>query len=107
MPRPLRYDGDRVNENHTRWTECRSFDVGLDTAEAAEQIMQKGRDPGSDRFHERERKKKMHEDRLPGEDDEPLPPPVEPIKGGEKPGRNDPCSCGSGKKYKQCCGRAG
>ena len=22
----------------------------------------------------------------------------------EKPGRNDPCSCGSGKKYKKCCG---
>lgn len=21
-----------------------------------------------------------------------------------RPGRNDPCSCGSGKKYKQCCG---
>jgi len=20
-----------------------------------------------------------------------------------KPGRNDPCSCGSGKKYKRCC----
>lgn len=20
-----------------------------------------------------------------------------------KPGRNDPCPCGSGKKYKQCC----
>jgi len=20
-----------------------------------------------------------------------------------KPGRNDPCSCGSGKKYKHCC----
>jgi uncharacterized protein len=20
-----------------------------------------------------------------------------------KPGRNDPCSCGSGKKYKNCC----
>jgi uncharacterized protein len=20
------------------------------------------------------------------------------------PGRNDPCSCGSGKKHKQCCG---
>ena len=26
---------------------------------------------------------------------------------GPKPGRNDPCPCGSGKKYKQCClGRA-
>lgn len=24
---------------------------------------------------------------------------------GEKVGRNDPCSCGSGKKYKNCCGR--
>ncbi len=22
----------------------------------------------------------------------------------QKPGRNDPCSCGSGKKYKKCCG---
>ena len=22
-----------------------------------------------------------------------------------KVGRNDPCICGSGKKYKQCCGR--
>ena len=27
---------------------------------------------------------------------------------GAKPnvGRNDPCVCGSGKKYKKCCGRA-
>lgn len=24
----------------------------------------------------------------------------------KKPGRNDPCPCGSGKKYKKCCGRA-
>ena len=23
----------------------------------------------------------------------------------EKTGRNDPCPCGSGKKFKQCCGR--
>ena len=23
----------------------------------------------------------------------------------EKVGRNDPCPCGSGKKYKKCCGR--
>ena len=22
-----------------------------------------------------------------------------------KVGRNDPCPCGSGKKYKKCCGR--
>lgn len=23
----------------------------------------------------------------------------------EKPGRNEPCMCGSNKKYKKCCGR--
>ncbi|MBQ6420464.1 MAG: preprotein translocase subunit SecA [Clostridia bacterium] len=28
-----------------------------------------------------------------------------PVKKGQKIGRNDPCPCGSGKKYKQCCGR--
>jgi len=26
---------------------------------------------------------------------------------GKKPKRNDPCPCGSGKKYKHCCGRSG
>ena len=26
------------------------------------------------------------------------------VRNGEKVGRNDPCPCGSGKKYKQCCG---
>jgi preprotein translocase subunit SecA len=29
----------------------------------------------------------------------------EPNKKESKPGRNDDCSCGSGKKYKNCCGR--
>lgn len=28
-----------------------------------------------------------------------------PFKGEVKPGRNSPCPCGSGKKYKQCCGK--
>jgi preprotein translocase subunit SecA len=31
------------------------------------------------------------------------PPPF--VRAGEKVGRNDPCPCGSGKKYKQCHGR--
>ncbi len=26
-------------------------------------------------------------------------------KPGKKIGRNDPCPCGSGKKYKKCCGK--
>lgn len=29
----------------------------------------------------------------------------QPVKKGKKVGRNEPCPCGSGKKYKQCCGK--
>ncbi|WP_300385608.1 preprotein translocase subunit SecA [Clostridium sp.] len=29
----------------------------------------------------------------------------QPIRNDNKVGRNDPCTCGSGKKYKNCCGR--
>jgi len=29
----------------------------------------------------------------------------QPFDQAEKVGRNDPCTCGSGKKYKKCCGR--
>ena len=37
--------------------------------------------------------------------------PARPKKAGQvvsapKVGRNDPCPCGSGKKYKNCCGAA-
>ena len=32
--------------------------------------------------------------------------PKAPKKAEAKVGRNDPCPCGSGKKYKNCCGRA-
>jgi uncharacterized protein len=31
-------------------------------------------------------------------------PRVETLHRVETPGRNDPCTCGSGKKYKKCCG---
>jgi preprotein translocase subunit SecA len=36
----------------------------------------------------------------------PRPAPLRPAPrtpSGEKVGRNDPCPCGSGKKYKKCC----
>ena len=31
--------------------------------------------------------------------------PVTPVRNEVKIGRNEPCTCGSGKKYKHCCGR--
>ncbi len=36
---------------------------------------------------------------------EQIEAPVEPIQVGPRSGRNDPCTCGSGKKYKKCCGK--
>jgi len=32
-----------------------------------------------------------------------MPVKREPIVVGTRVGRNDPCTCGSGKKYKKCC----
>ncbi len=37
-------------------------------------------------------------------DQEPITPPVPIVEHAPKVGRNDPCPCGSGKKYKKCCG---
>jgi len=48
---------------------------------------------------------------LPGFDPSTLPRPVEPsrpppapVRAGPKVGRNETCPCGSGSKYKRCCG---
>ena len=44
---------------------------------------------------------------VPDENDyiDPTPVKQQPIVVGPKTGRNDPCPCGSGKKYKACHGR--
>lgn len=34
-----------------------------------------------------------------------LVPQKQVVREGEKIGRNDPCPCGSGQKYKKCCGK--
>jgi hypothetical protein len=54
----------------------------------------------------------QREGNLPGSDSDeifspaPLPPPIQPIRrDAPKVGRNDPCPCGSGKKFKKCCGK--
>ena len=37
--------------------------------------------------------------------DEALASRPQPVRDLSKTGRNDPCPCGSGKKFKNCCGR--
>ncbi len=46
--------------------------------------------------------REMHTNQGPGEVEKPVKKPVVKEK---EVGRNDPCPCGSGKKYKKCCGR--
>ncbi len=42
----------------------------------------------------------------PAAESDDAAPPIDPIvNAGPRVGRNDPCPCGSGKKYKHCCGR--
>lgn len=74
------------------------------------------RDYIEDRFDKRESRKKLEDlskrarGRRDVEAEEEIvdnAEKVEPLKGARPLGRNDPCSCGSDKKYKKCCGRAG
>jgi curved DNA-binding protein CbpA len=60
-----------------------------------------------DTYHKKfTRYKKLRPERFATEDDEewddPIPQPY--VRPEPKVGRNDPCPCGSGKKYKKCCG---
>lgn len=47
---------------------------------------------------------KDHEAELRGENTINMPKVETVVHDGPKIGRNDPCPCGSGKKYKKCCG---
>jgi uncharacterized protein YecA (UPF0149 family) len=71
------------------------------------------RDRFSDRFRKKEKNKKLNHladrtrdpDELASEEEMIAnAEKVEPIKAETEPGRNDPCPCGSGKKFKKCCG---
>ena len=73
-------------------------------------------DPIGDRFAKRQKKDKLSKlargsrstEDIDAEDELiKSTEKVEPIKADKPPGRNDPCPCGSGKKYKRCCAAAG
>ena len=71
------------------------------------------RDFVGDRFAKRRKKQKLEDlaKKARGKDDVEAErellektKKVDPLAAGSAPGRNDPCPCGSGKKYKRCCG---
>jgi len=88
--------------------------VGL-PEQSADVRLREGREQRTDMSRMRIRKDSLQSAPMgPGglEDENPYEDPSanvrqEPVKTGPKVGRNDPCPCGSGKKYKQCHGREG
>jgi preprotein translocase subunit SecA len=51
---------------------------------------------------QRKKKRELEQARMAGSGDARTVQQV--VRSGDKVGRNDPCPCGSGKKYKKCCG---
>ena len=54
---------------------------------------------------ERPARRMSKADKRPPEPQGPITVPAPIRRDGPKVGRNDPCPCGSGKKYKKCCGK--
>ena len=50
---------------------------------------------------QRKKKRELEQARMAGAGDLQV---QQVVRSGDKVGRNDPCPCGSGKKYKKCCG---
>ena len=61
------------------------------------------RENGTDQSHHETANFRRHEDGWAYVDGRVHKKPV--VRTTPKVGRNDPCTCGSGKKFKQCCGR--
>jgi preprotein translocase subunit SecA len=51
---------------------------------------------------QRKKRRELEQARMAGAGDRQ--PVQQVVRGAAKVGRNDPCPCGSGKKYKKCCG---
>ncbi len=70
-------------------------------------------DPMANRFEKQLEKKKLGDRARRGMTDEEIEAEekllketkkIDPLQATGKVNRNDPCPCGSGKKYKKCCG---
>jgi len=54
---------------------------------------------------QRRKRRELEQARMAGSGE--YQPVQQVVRSGDKVGRNDPCPCGSGKKYKKCCGAKG
>jgi uncharacterized protein YchJ len=98
---------DRIVANaadKSRWGPAKGF-VMFAMAQGIDPTDSKGMDEAMLEFNRR-----LATPRVEAASDEDilsLPPGETIVRDSPKVGRNDPCPCGSGKKYKKCCGRSG
>jgi preprotein translocase subunit SecA len=91
---------DRIESETVRvlWLMQVAIESGTPTEQKQQQLDEYVRDM------ERKKQRQLDEIRFSTGGDAPKP---EQVIRGDKVGRNDPCPCGSGKKYKKCCGAQG
>ena len=99
-------DPDVLEVRSTLLTACKlmgerfaEFDAWLEDSKNDQEFRRKWRAehplPDDEDFEDEEFEEEDYE--------EPEPPPVTIVRRKERIGRNDPCPCGSGKKFKKCC----
>ncbi len=78
--------------------------VEIQAPEEVEQIEEQARQQPQDVHYQHQQADGMAGGEAQAENAQ-QPPPQQPIVAEKKPGRNEPCYCGSGKKYKHCHGK--
>lgn len=98
--------GAGVGSSNLSWTRLEIVDTASGAADDSEGMVEfrahyRAKSGEIGVHHERSRFRRV-EGTWVYVDGDPVAPA--PIKGATKAGRNDPCPCGSGRKYKKCCG---
>jgi len=91
-----------------RWREESKHDVEFRKKWYAEHVpLNLNGDEEEDEYWDEEEEDEYWDEEEEDDYDEPLPPSDTVVHEERKIGRNDPCPCRSGKKYKKCCLRKG
>ncbi len=92
-------------KEYTRWIETGSLNPGEDDDEEDSED-EESEDDEWDWVAGDKNRPAFADDEEVAETDDLRPPAIEPFRRtAPKVGRNEPCPCGSGKKYKKCCGK--
>lgn len=103
------HDGTRTWAANSEWLGLQIIstkDGGKDDNTGEVEFIARWKEKGEEKVHHERALFKKEKSRWFFTDGLPVTAaPQQPIVRGPKIGRNDPCTCGSGQKYKKCCGK--